>query len=94
MKVRHFSQTIWEKNAHMQYRATTSPSYIQGSHCPMKKFNISTLEYETTTLVRNIGHRHPLTLRHIPEERAVIEFHSVFQEVRQGCSRDNVCPSE
>jgi hypothetical protein len=74
--------------------ATTSISYIQGSHCPMKKFNIYTTEYETTTLLRNIGHRHRLTLRHITEERAVIEFHSVFQEVRQGCFRDNVCPSK
>jgi hypothetical protein len=60
----------------------------------VKKFSISTTEYETTTLVRNIGHRDPLTLRHIPEERAVIEFHSVFQEVSHGCFRDNVCPSE
>lgn len=48
----------------MQYMATVSPSYIQGSHCPMKKFNISTLEYETNTLSRNIGHRHTVTLRH------------------------------
>jgi hypothetical protein len=78
----------------MQYRATISPSYIQSSHCPMKKVNISSLEYETNTLSRSIGHPYPVTLRHIREERVVIEFHSIFQEVRQCCFRANVCPSE
>jgi hypothetical protein len=60
----------------------------------MKKFNISTLEYKTNTLSRNIGHPHPVTTRYIPEELVVIEFHSIFQEVRQCCFRANVCPSE